>query len=296
MTDITFENSSLFGELDKVNTLNEIVASFFDVSTYDDVLKRKDEKDNSKNIFKNNINENKTKSEIIKFLNKINQKNIEKTALDIKNINFTTFEEYKELVLQCLNKIKNTNEEMRYYVGSLCCQLQILFNNSDKNKISFVDLILQTTRKEYLEFIKFDIDNEPDKRILFVISTLYDVKILDENIISKIFDDFRNYIKFENDKKNYESIELCIKYLCYFLNSLGFNSDLISKINNNNDKIKHLEKLDELIILSKYINKFLKNEIVLYENNISQKIIITVETTIEEIMEIEDMYKKMRNI
>ena len=296
MTDITFENSSLFGELDKVISLNEIVASFFDVSTYDDVLKRKDEKDNSKNIFKNNINENKTKSEIIKFLNKINQKNIEKTALDIKNINFTTFEEYKELVLQCLNKIKNTNEEMRYYVGSLCCQLQILFNNSDKNKISFVDLILQTTRKEYLEFIKFDADNEPDKRILFVISTLYDVKILDENIISKIFDDFRNYIKFENDKKNYESIELCIKYLCYFLNSLGFNSDLISKINNNNDKIKHLEKMDELLILSKYINKFLKEEIVLYENNISQKIIITVETTIEEIMKIEDIYKKMCNI
>lgn len=296
MTEITFENNSLFEELNKVDTVNKDVSSFFDVSTYDDVLKRKDEKDNSKNIFKNNIIENKTKSEIIKFLNKINQNNIDSTAFDIKNINFTSFEDYKELVLQCLNKIKNTNEQMRYYIGTLCCQLHILFGNSDKKKINFKDLLLNATRSEYLEFIKFDIEKNDDKRILFVISTLYDVKILDEFLISKIFDDFRNYIKFETDDTNYESVELAIKYLCYFLNSLGFNNDLILKINNNNDKLKHLEKLDELLILSKYINKFLKEEIILYGNNISQKIIITVETTVDEIMKIEDMYKKMINV
>ena len=267
MTEIVFVVEDLIRELDEVKTVNIEVESFFETFTFEQVTNRKNEKNNSVNIFKNTISENEIKSNIIKILNKINQNNIEKSATDIKNIDFSTFEDYKELVNQCITKIKNTNEQMRYYVGLLCYRLHYLFNNSDKKKVNFEDLLLSSTRAEYVEFIKFDVKSNADKRILLVVSTLYDVKILDDSLISKIFDDFKNFIKFDETKKNYENIEYAIQHLCYFIHSLGFNNNLL--------------------LLSDNIDKFLNTEILLYEKNISKKTVLTIENTIEEI------YKKI---
>ena len=267
MTEIVYIIEDLIQNLDEVKTVNMEVDSFFETFTFEQVTNRKNEKNNSVNIFKNTINENEIKSNIIKILNKINSSNIEKSASDIKNIDFATFEDYKELVYQCITKIKNTNEQMRYYIGSLCSHLHYLFNNSDKKKVNFEDLLLSSTRTEYLEFIKFDINSNADKRILLVVSTLYDVKILDDSLISKIFDDFKNFIKFDEIKKNYESIEYAMQHLCYFIHSLGFNNNLL--------------------LLSDNIDKFLNNEILLYNKNISKKTVLTIENTIEEI------YKKI---
>ena len=160
MTEIVYIIEDLIQNLDEVKTVNMEVDSFFETFTFEQVTNRKNEKNNSVNIFKNNISENEIKSSIIKILNKLNQNNIEKSATDIKNIDFSTYDDYKELVFQCINKIKNTNEQMRYYVGSLCSHLHYLFNNSDKKKVNFEELLLSTTRVEYIEFIKFDIQKK----------------------------------------------------------------------------------------------------------------------------------------
>lgn len=298
MTETIFVVDDIYRELDNIETLNESVSTFLDTFTIEQIKNRKNEKLNSVNVFKHNIIDNEIQSSIIKVLNRVNQNNIEKSAAEIKNINFTKMEDYQELVIQCLNKIKNTNEQMKYYIGLLFCNLICLFNNSDNKKVNIEDLLLKTTREEYLDFIKFDVKNNTDKnkKILIVISTLYEVKILDEKLISDIFDDFRNFIKYEPNKKNYEQIEIAIQYLCYFLSSLGFNNDLILKINNNNDKLKYMERLQEILILSKHINVFLKNEILLYDKNISKKMVLTVENTIEEVQKIEDLYAKIINI
>jgi hypothetical protein len=269
MTEIVYIVEELISSLGEVKTSNNEVDSFFETFTFEQVINRKNEKNNSINVFKNTISENEIKSNIIKILNKVNKNNIEKSAMDIKNIDFSTFEDYKELVRQCISKIKNTNEQMRYYIGSLCSHLHYLFNNSEKKKVNFEDLLLSATRFEYLEFIKFDIEKNQDKRILLVISTLYDVKILDEVLISGIFDDFKKFIKFDETKINYDVIEYAIQHLCYFIHSLGFNNNLL--------------------LLSNDIDKFLNEEVLLYGKNISKKIILTIENTVEEI------YKKINN-
>lgn len=267
MTEIVYIVDELVNTLGQVNSLNNEVESFFETFTFEQVIKRKTEKSNSINVFKNTISENEIKSNIIKILNKVNKNNIEKSADDIKNIDFSTLEDYKELVRQCVSKIKNTNEQMRYYIGSLCSHLHYLFNNSDKKKVNFEDLLLSATRFEYMEFIKFDIEKNVDKRILLVVSTLYDVKILDDALISVIFDDFRKFIAFDETKTNYDVIEYAIQHLCYFIHSLGFNSNLL--------------------LLSNNIDKFLNETVSLYNSNISKKTILTIENTIEEI------YKKI---
>ena len=58
-----------------------------------------------------------------------------------------------------------------------------------------------------------------------------------------------------------------MQHLCYFIHSLGFNNNLL--------------------LLSDNIDKFLNNEILLYNKNISKKTVLTIENTIEEI------YKKI---
>jgi hypothetical protein len=269
MTEISYIVDDLYSKLNEIKTSNDTVDSFFETFSFEQVINRKNEKNNSINVFKDTISKNGVKSDIIKILNKVNQNNIDKSASDIKNIEFLIFEDYKELVRQCIGKIKNTNEQMRYYIGLLCSRLHYLFNNSDKKKVNFEDLLLSATRYEYVEFINFDIDGGADKRILLVVSTLYDVKILDDSLISKIFDDFKNFIKFDEKKTNYESIEFAIHHLCYFIHSLGFNTNLL--------------------LLSDNIDKFLNEEVLLYDKNISKKTRLTIENTIEEI------YKKINS-
>ena len=269
MTDYAYIVEDLYTKIDQVKTVNTEVEFFMETFNFQQVLDRKNEKNNSFSVFKDNVAENEVKCAITRIFNKLNKNNIEKSATEIKSLKFETPDDYNELVRQSINKIKNTNEQMRFYMGSLCTHLHYLFYNSDKKE----DRLLTSIRNEYLEFIKFDIQKNADKKILLVISTFYDVKILDDILISKIFDDFRNFIKFDETKK-YDVIEYAIQNLCYFIHSFGSNGDLL--------------------LLSKDFNgisidKFLNSELSLYGKNISKKTILTVENTIEEV------YKKNNN-
>ena len=269
MTEHVYIIDDLYKNIDEIKSLNTEVEFFMETFNFQQVIDRKNEKNNSFSVFKDNVSENEVKCSITRIFNKLNKNNIEKSAIEIKNLNFETLDDYNELVRQCINKIKNTNEQMRYYMGSLCTHLHYLFYNSDKKE----DRLLNAIRGEYLEFIKFDIEKNSDKKILLVISTLYDVKILDDELISKIFDDFRNFIKFDETKK-YDVVEYAIQNLCYFIHSFVSNVDLL--------------------LLSKDVNgigidAFLNSELSLYGKNISKKIVLTVENTIEEV------YKKNNN-
>jgi hypothetical protein len=269
MTEYAYIVEDLYNKIDEVKSLNTEVEFFMETFNFQQVLDRKNEKNNSFSVFKDNVSENEVKCAITRIFNKLNKNNIEKSAIEIKSLNFETSNDYNELVRQCINKIKITNEQMRYYMGSLCTNLHYLFYNPDKKE----NRLLTAIRNEYLEFIKFNIEKNADKKILLVISTFYDVKILDDVLISKIFDDFRKYIKYD-ENKNYEIVEYAIQHLCYFIHSFGSNGELLL-LSKDSDSIS--------------IDTFLNTELLLYGKNISKKTILTVENTIEEV------YKKNNN-
>lgn len=246
-----YNPNELFERLALNKNINNEVETFFKNFTFEDVTNQQVAKGNTSHVFNKIIKEDTTKARIIGYLNKLNQHNLAKVVSSIREIVFQTTEELNELVYQCIQKIKRDNDLIRPLVAALCKEfLSLYFVTSDNDKIYFRKLLLTEVKKEYIFSIDFDSNEwtkEKADRIMILISTLYNEKIIEEKIMLSIINDLKNNINFKPNETQeyYEHVEKSIQLLCCLVSSIVLSSE------------------SKCIFLD--LDKFLQEQMIIYE-------------------------------
>lgn len=283
-----YKFSDLKNKFDSMQDHNEDVIKFFDAFSFDIVVKNLKDRNNSANVFTSFMKENSTKAKIIGLLNKLNQSNLASIIKSIRLIVFQTEEELNDLVQQCIQKIKRDSEQVRPLVARLCYDISSTYfvtknsqsvengevdesnKNKDLGKIFFRKMLLIEVKKEYTNSINYDSDEwtrEKCEKSMILIGTLYNGKVIENNIMSGVINDFRNTIEYKEDKKPeyYSKVEKAIQLI----------SSLVSCVVQNEESKKIYGDLD----------KFLENQMVIYEGNqlISKKTRLVCKNVINEL-------------
>jgi hypothetical protein len=228
-----YNYNELVDKLDSLSENNTNVFNFMKNFSFTEVTNQHTAKGNSTHIFNKIIKEDTIKSKIIGYLNKLSQHNLNKIVNSIKEIMFQTTDELNELVYQCIMKIKRENELIRPLVAALCWEfLTLYFITSDNDKIYFRKLLLSEVKKEYMISTKYDSDKwtkDKSDKVMILIGTLYNGKIIEDKIMSSIINDFKKTISYiENgSQEDYEKVEKSIQSLSCLVSSIVLNDDSI---------------------------------------------------------------------
>jgi hypothetical protein len=259
-------------KLNSFQNINNDVDTFFKNFNFEtNILNNQMAKGNSSQVFNKIIKEDTTKAKIINYLNKLSQNNLSKIVNMIREIVFQTTDELNELVYQCIKKIKLEKDEIRPLVAALCWEFMTLyFVTSDNEKIYFRKLLLTEVKKEYLSSISFDSNEwakEKADKVMILIGTFYNGKIIEEKIMSSILNDLKNNITYKQDETQeyYDRVEKSIQLLSCLVSSIVLNTD---------SKLMFGE-----------LDKFLQTQIVEYEEAkcISKKIRLVAKNIIYEL-------------
>jgi len=246
-----YNPTDLFDKLDLNTDINVDVDSFFKKFSFEEVEKQQTAKGNTTQVFNKIIKEDTTKAKIIGYLNKLNQHNLAKVVSSIRDIVFQTTDELNELVYQCIQKIKRDNDLIRPLVAALCKEfLSLYFITSDNDKIYFRKLLLTEVKKEYVSSIDFDSNEwtkEKSDRVMILISTLFNEKIIEDKIMLSIVNDLKKNITYKPNESQeyYEHVEKSIQLLSCLVSSIVLNSE--SKL------------------IFEGLDKFLQEQMVIYE-------------------------------
>lgn len=235
-----YKNDDLLNKFAEVTEQSDDVIKFFTNFKFSTIINQNNAKNNSANVFKNLIKEDTTKSKIITLLNKLNQQNISKVIAGIRDIVFQTEEELFELVFQCMQKIKKDSDQIRPLVAALCWELQTTyFVTSDNEKIYFRKLLLSEIKKEYMFSINYgseEWNKEKSDKIMILIGTMFNNKVIESKIMSSIINDFRKMIQFNENgtQEQYEKVEKAIDQLSCLVSCI-IKNDEAKKIYNDLD-------------------------------------------------------------
>ncbi len=272
-----------FKELnEKFNSMedhNEDVIKFFDNFSFEIVVNNLKDRNNSSNVFSDFMKENTTKAKIIGLLNKLNQSNLPTIIKSIRLIVFQTEEELNDLVQQCIQKIKRDSEQVRPLVARLCFDISSTFFMTKKNadsadkeggKIYFRKMLLTEVKNDYSNSIDYDSDTwskERGDKTMILIGTLYNGKVIENNIMSGIIKDFKKTIEYKESKplESYGRVEKAIQLLSSLVNCIVLNDDSKAIYGD--------------------LDNFLENQITIYEGNqlISKKIRYICKNIIHEL-------------
>lgn len=266
-----YKINELVQNFSQVKEQSDDVNNFFTNFKFSTIINQNNAKNNSSFVFKNLIKEDTIKSKIITLLNKLHHQNLTKVISGIREIVFQTEDELNELVNQCIQKIKRDNDQIRPLIAALCWELQsTYFVTSDGEKIYFRKLLLSEIKKEYISSINYDNEDwskDKSDKIMILIGTMFNSKIIEFKIMNSIINDFKKIIEFKENgtQDQYEKVEKSIQQV----------SCLISCIILNEESKKLYSNLDE----------FLEKEIAIYEEKkcISKKIRLVCKNTIAEL-------------
>lgn len=261
-----YKPDELFEKLESITGSNNEVEQFFKNFSFEEITTQQAAKGNSTHVFNKMIKEDTTKAKIIGHLNKLSQHNLSKVVNSIREIVFQTTDELNELVYQCIQKIKRENELIRPLVAALCWEfLSLYFVTSDNDKIYFRKLLLSEVKKEYMNSIKFESNDwTKDKadKIMILIGTLYNGKIIEDKIMLSIIGDLKKNITYrENETQEYyEQVEKSIQLLSCLVSSIVLNEDSKKMFGNLSEFLhQQINVYEEVKCISKKVRLVCKN-------------------------------------
>ncbi len=266
-----YEFNKLKDKFDLETEYNEDVVKFFESFSFDVVINKIKEKNETSNIFTNIVKENSTRARITALLNKLHAQNITTVIKSIRQIAFQSEEELNELVQQCIQKIKRDTEQVRPLVAHLCLEISNTYfitkdstDNSDK-KIYFRKLLLGEVRQDYMNSINYESDSwtkERGEKSMILIGTLYNGKVIGNEIMNKIIVDFRNKIDFKENESTeyYESVENSIHLLSSLVFCVVLNDESKAVYGDLDNYLESkMELYEDKKIISKKVRYICKN-------------------------------------
>jgi len=258
-----YKTDELLSKFADIKDESAEVNNFFNTFKFSSIVNQNIAKTNTTFVFKNAIKEDTIKSKIVMLLNKLHQQNLTKITSMIREIVFQTQDELYELVSQCIFKIKRDSDQIRPIVAALCWELlNTYFVTSDGEKIYFRKLLLSEVKKDYIFSINYNNDDwskDKAEKIMILIGTLFNQKIIETKIMESIIFDFKKNIKYKEGETQeyYENVEKSIQLLscltsCIVLNddSKKVYGDLDNYLENEiniYEEVKCIKKKDRLI-------------------------------------------------
>lgn len=274
-TYLVYNPTELFEKINSNINTNDEVELFFKNFSFEEVVNQQTAKGNTLHVFNKIIKEDTIKARIIRDLNKLNPHNLQKIVSSIREIVFQTTEELYELVNLCIQKIKKDNDLIRPIVAALCKEfLALYFVTSDNEKIYFRKLLLTTVKREYVYAIDFDSNEwtkEKSDRIMILISTLFNEKIIENNIMLSIITDLKKNITYKPDKTQeyYEHVEKSIQLLSCLVSSIVINTETKEIFSGLNTFLQQqIEIYDEVKCIQKKTRLICKNIMFELTNNL----------------------------
>lgn len=266
---MSYVQTELIDLLLSVKDENDKINHYLNSYSIKEINEQKKEMENAQ-IFTKIIDTNANKAIIIEELNKLNVSNLIEVANNLKKLSLKTSTEVDDFMNQIINKIIKETEQNKILVGSLCFELQTLCFIIKDNKYIFKNLLLDRIKRQYVDIMNFKSDNyneDHGKRIMSVISVLYQSKIISDNVFIEIINDYKNQITFNEtmSETNFSIVEKAMNQLCHFLTLLKFTP--------------------ELLIITDNIDTYLEQQLKIYNDKkcISKKVRFICENTIEHI-------------
>lgn len=264
-----YNNGELYNTVYSVQDNHQDVINFFKTFTFNSVIEAEIAESNSSAVFKNIFKNNKIKALINQNLNKINSGNITQIVLNIKEIKFESKEELDFLISNCINKIKKDNDQVRPLISQLCYELLSSKFYIDNIKYTFKKLLIENVKLEYdnsIDYTNMKWNKDTSSEVMILIGSLYNCKVIDNEIMNTIIDDFKNSITYINDEQNFDSVQ----------NAVNLFYRLISCI---------IVKKNENMNLFVNINNYVKSQLHIYKDNekISKKSIIIFKNIIADL-------------
>ena len=202
--------------IDSYENTNENTNRFFQEFNEDKIRNLAEQRKNTQSLFFVEANKDGgTRTKIIQLLNRCNSSNMETIFKELKKITFTTNEELMILIKECLKKIKEVSEIMKPYFGNLCKDLlSFFFKGKDNKNIYLKPLMLESIFKEYSEAMNFTSEKwnkDNAKKVMILLGTLINSKVIEHEITVNVVNDFTNRIEHKKDGKSFhvdDSIEL----------------------------------------------------------------------------------------
>ncbi len=226
-----YKTEELVKKFNDITEESTEVNNFFNTFKFSSIVNQNIAKTNTAFVFKNTIKEDTTKAKIIMLLNKLHQQNLTKITQMMREIVFQTQDELNELVTQCIQKIKRDSDQIRPLVAAMCWELlNTYFVTSEGEKIYFRKLLLTEVKKDYVRSVDFsseDWSKEKGEKIMILIGTLFNQKIIDSKIMLSIITDFKKNIKYKEGESQeyYENVEKSIQLLSCLVSCIVLNDE-----------------------------------------------------------------------
>jgi len=236
-----YNSEDLFKELSNITDTNEDVIKFYKNFSFDNLIKENNYYNNSAQIFKDETAEETNSSKMIQLLNKLHNKNIQKTVFSLREIKFNSVSELTELVNLCIQKIKRENEQIKPLIGMLCYELLSVYCIDENNeKIYFRKILLTNIKNDYFNNIDYNNEQwlrENSVKLMTVIGILFNCAVIDSKILLSIFDDFIKCIEYTEIKNenDFADVEKSIQLLLYLSSTLILNDNINEKCKNMYD-------------------------------------------------------------
>lgn len=229
---------------------NKDTSVFFEEFTVDKITNLTKQRECSKSLFFTEVDKDGgTRTKIIQLLNRCNSSNMETIFKELKKITFTTNEELTMLIKECLKKIKEVSEIMKPHFGNLCKDLlSFFFKGKDNKNIYLKPLMLECVFKEYSEAMNFsseEWDKDNAKKVMILLGTLMNSKVIEVEITVNVVKDFVNRIKHKE-----------VKQLSHVDDSIELLSLLVSVVSDEESRNEFLK-----------IKDFLKEQLLEYDKD-----------------------------
>jgi hypothetical protein len=265
-------NIYYFGELyeilSKYEEVDENVDNKLREYNGETIIKNNNRKQSTSTVLDNIVKENMLKTKITQILNKLHNGNIPSVIKQIKDINYKTVGDLRELSVQLLNKIKRDNEQVKQLVGDIIYELLSINVMENEEKYYLNKILVSMCKTEYDEVIK-NIKNEENseynrdknEKIINMLVVLFNSNVISNNIMIKIIEDVSKYMDSVN---NYE-IERSIQIFNIIFSTLIMN-------NENKNMIKGFDKYFEERLRVLEGEKKIGKMIIIMGENILEKI------------------------
>lgn len=264
-----YNNEDIYNSVYSVEGTHNGVSNFFKNFTFKSVIEAEIAETNSASVFKNIFKNNKNKSLINQNLNKINSGNITQIVSNIKEIQFENKEEIESLVFNCINKIKKDNDQVRPLIAQLCYELLSMKYYVNDIKYSFKKLLLENVKKDYdngINYANEEWNKDSSNEAMVLVGSLYNCKVLDNNIMNSIIDDFKQIITYDenNETLNYDNIQNAINSFYRLITCI------LPHKNNNMELFENIDKyIKSQLDIYKNNNKISKKSIIIFKNIIN---------------------------
>lgn len=193
------------------------ICKFFDNFTFEETKQK---------IKLSEVNKD-NKTTVIQLLNKLNDRNFNKTVGQLRTLEFDTIEELDYFVYQTIQKIKKEHGSLKILFSRLCWEIQQINYVINQTKFVFRKLFLDKIKQEYEATINFDSwDKKNAELSMNLIGILYSHKLITNEILDIVIKSLKTNVEYR-ENMNYDICDKSLFLLMHLIQNIDDYSHIM---------------------------------------------------------------------